>query len=387
MKHAIASIAHPSQNSPVQTGLDMSQTTVNHSPSWSRKLLLVGVSVLVSGLLAEGLVRLVWENPFAAEQPELLVHVATQAPNTNRQYMGPGGRGDLVKFRTDSRGYILPSRTGVAGAQTVAFFGGSTTECSALAEQTRFPALTAALLAKRGLAIDALNTGRSGNTTHEALNILLNHTLADEPDIAVLMHAVNDTGILANNGDYSHAMAHREGMKWGGRAIARKLAGSISLIGLVRFIKLGGARHDGKRRVYEEKRQKAPDLPYRQRLIAFVQLCRAFAIEPVLMTQAMAYVRDKETPTWAEPAKQAVFNDIVRAVGKQHDATVIDLDAGFRSIDGWDKPDRFFYDGLHLNDKGAQVAAKLIADGLEPVLRRRKQQRPRLPDAATATTK
>ncbi len=89
-----------------------------------RKLILVGVSLVFSALLAEGLVRLVGQNPFSAEESELLVHVATQPPNAQRTYMGPYAKGPPVVFRTSARGYILPARRGVAGARTVVFFGG-----------------------------------------------------------------------------------------------------------------------------------------------------------------------------------------------------------------------------------------------------------------------
>ena len=349
-----------------------------------RKLLLVGVSLVFSALLAEGLVRLVWHNPFSAEESELLVHVATQPPNAQRKYMGPYAKGPPVVFRTDARGYIVPARRGVAGAKTVVFFGGSTTECSGLGEAARFPALVGTILAARGVPVDTLNTGRSGNTTHETLNIFLNHALADRPDVAVMMHAVNDTGILAQNGDYSHAMAHRDGLRWGLKAIARALAGKVALVGLVRFIRLGGVRHVGKQRVYAETRQKAPDLPFRQRLVAFVRLAGSFGITPVLLTQPMAYVRDKRTPTWAEPAKQAVFNDLIRAVGREEQAAVIDLAAHLRGIDGWDTPDRFFYDGLHLNEAGSKVVAEVIANGLQPLIAERLERDVALPAAASA---
>ncbi|GEM_PF-2691157 len=344
----------------------MTEST-SQSASIGRKLLLMAVSLSFSLLLVEGLLRVIWTNPFVAEESELLVPIGMQPPNTDRAYPGPTG--EAIRFRTDSRSYILPSRRSGSVAATVAFFGGSTTECSGVTEEARFPAYAGKLLADRKLPVDTLNAGRSGNTMHEALNVLLNHSLADKPDIAVIMHAANDSGILALNGDYSHAMARRDGLKWGLRAIARKLSATSSIVGMVRFSRLGGARHDGaSNRVYSEQRQQAPESPFRQRLVAFVRLARSFGIEPVLMTQAMAYVRDKSTPTWAEPAKQAVFNDIIRDVGKREAATVIDLDRRFRAIKGWDKADRFFYDGLHLNDDGSRKAGEFVADGLAPLI-------------------
>ena len=71
-----------------------------------------------------------------------------------------------------------------------------------------------------------------------------------------------------------------------------------------------------------------------------------------------------DRPDVAQPAKQAVSNDLIRTVCREEGATLIDVDAHMRSIDQWDEADRFFYDGLHLNDAGSKVVAKVIADGL-----------------------
>ena len=58
------------------------------------------------------------------------------------------------------------------------------------------------LLAEQGLKVNTLNAGRSGNTLHDSLNILLNHVMDDRPDFVVLMEASNDIGVLVKDGNY-----------------------------------------------------------------------------------------------------------------------------------------------------------------------------------------
>jgi hypothetical protein len=56
------------------------------------------------------------------------------------------------------------------------------------------------------LKVNTLNAGRSGNTLHDSINILLNHVIDDRPNIAVLMHATNDIGVLIRDGNYRSRM-------------------------------------------------------------------------------------------------------------------------------------------------------------------------------------
>ena len=81
------------------------------------------------------------------------------------------------------------------------FLGGSTTETVVVSEELRFPALVSTLLEERGRRVNTLNAGKSGLSTQDSLNLLLNHIVYDDPDIAVMMHAANDIGWLAGTGD------------------------------------------------------------------------------------------------------------------------------------------------------------------------------------------
>ena len=181
---------------------------MNKPTTMARNVLMAGVAVLVMLLVAEGVLSFFWDNPYRAELPDHVLEIPMQHPLTDRH----SDRALLdsvdrtVRFRTDRRAYILPATRYKDPDATVVFMGGSTTECSAVQESLRFAALTSELLAARGLRVNTLNAGRSGNTMQDALNLLLNHVVQDSPDVVVLMHATNDGGLLAQAASYVSRM-------------------------------------------------------------------------------------------------------------------------------------------------------------------------------------
>lgn len=73
----------------------------------------------------------------------------------------------------------------------VLFLGTSLTAGFGLAEEEAFPALLAALLAERGLAVEAVNAGVSGDTSAGGLN-RLDWLLRAPPEVMVLELGAND---------------------------------------------------------------------------------------------------------------------------------------------------------------------------------------------------
>ncbi|HKC51787.1 MAG TPA: SGNH/GDSL hydrolase family protein, partial [Myxococcota bacterium] len=296
----------------------------------------------------------------------------------DRRVINPDSR--TVLLRTDERGYILPSRRFDKPDATIVFLGGSTTECLVVDEELRFPALVSKLLEAKGLRVDTLNAGLSGNTTHDELNLLLNHVDEDKPDVAVLMEAANDAGVLLQDGSYR---SRSGGLLNAGMALRwpLQLASSrLWLAGALRsYLTIGSAElpdlHDPKAEV---ELPAAPPEEYVKRLRAFVGLCRAFGIEPVLMTQPSVATRTPLTPRWVTAANQALFNDEMRRVAKESDVVLIDLARHLaEDVPGWEEPMKIFYDGLHVTADGSRVYAEYITQRLlETALRGRGEKTP-----------
>jgi len=335
-------------------------------------MIAAAASLLVSLALGELLLRLTWHNPYKNEQPErivfLRVHHAGEDHIFLRGFMPRDNR--PVRFRTDERGYIFPSRRFTQPDVTVAFLGGSTTECMFVHEGLRFPALVSRLLEIDGFRVNALNAGRSGATTHDMLNILLNHVLQDKPDVVVLMEGHNDAGVLRWDGSYRS----REGVPLGPSVSMAQLAratSSVSAIaGLLRYVTTTARVTDqinvaGRRDIEKfDARIPASD-PYEKRLRALVRIVRVFGAEPVLMTQPSSALRNELTPAWTDIGTQQRYNDIVRKVAADDRVVVFDLaEHLITSVPRWDDPMKIFYDGVHVTDEGSRVYAEYIAERL-----------------------
>ena len=76
------------------------------------------------------------------------------------------------------------------------------------------------------------------------------------------------------------------------------------------------------------------------------------------------------TPRWANPNAQETFNEIVRRVGCEEDAVVIDLVKHVKeNVPNWEEHLNLFYDGVHVTDEGSRVYGGHIAECLLPLVR------------------
>jgi lysophospholipase L1-like esterase len=113
----------------------------------------------------------------------------------------------------------------------------------------------------------------------------------------------------------------------------------------------------------------------------FVLKMQAAGAKPVIFTLPGLYVMDQEpteramsfgfvTPWSTNPYVLArmteIYNDELRALGRETGATVIDLDAWSR--DALQPRDRYFFDSVHLTDEGLRLMGEHIATELEPLL-------------------
>jgi hypothetical protein len=101
---------------------------------------------------------------------------------------------------------------------------------------------------------------------------------------------------------------------------------------------------------------------FETRLRAFVRVSRAFGITPVLMTQPLSGIRNNLTPDWARVGEQEIFNDATRRVGREEDVLVIDLVRHFvEDVPNWKEPMAYFFDGIHVTDRGSKEEASYIS--------------------------
>ena len=301
-------------------------------------------------------------------------------------------------FRVDGQGFIMPSKVHDKPDLTMIFLGGSTTACHYVGEENRFPYLAGHLLEKEtGLKVNSYNSGVGGNYSLHSINILINKGIPLKPDIAVMMHNVNDLTILMYEKSY-----YRDDFKKGATSnivelkppafTAKTVIGALiphvyqEMKDLERHIrrtfypKTHASTKDelqylrGKK-IIIDKPAILKEFAMNQQM--FINICRARNITPVLMTMEN---RLKEVPdplidkltkkleeqqgiTYA--AYKEIFdlcNQAIRDLGAQNNVLVIDL---ARKI----PPEKaYMYDLVHFTDKGSRLASRVISADLRPLV-------------------
>ena len=288
----------------------------------------------------------------------------------------------------DGDGFIMPSRRHDRADFSLVFLGGSTTECMYMDPEQRFPYLAGVLLEEAtGRQVNSYNAGMSGSNSLNALDVLLNKVVHIQPQAAVFMENINEISTLLYEGTYWNHNSARSPVE---TLKKHKLAGKLlkeayipNLNHAWRQLKRTWrpeaeedefAHARGKKLAVDQARLAAQ---FTRNLAAFICLCRAYGITPVLMTQAnritanpdavvAAYIgRDsRATGLTYEQFKELydAFNDAIRHTGRQYGVRVIDLAKDIPPTK------EYLYDLVHFNDAGSRLAAQCIAAQLKELV-------------------
>lgn len=345
--------------------------------TFSKKLLLSLVAFVIAIFVMELALRLVWQNPyqrtFTAEVVELRLLTPLLDRTLNRAWLDPDD--PFVEFQTNERGYILPADQFAKPDVTIAFLGGSTTECRYVRPELRFPALVSDLLNEQGISANILNAARSGNTAHDSVNNYFNHVARDKPDIVVMMHAINDHGLLAKDPDYAtrsgSAVTAGRQAKW----LLLGLSTRSHIFGLLREVEYWLVpRHRKVGMVTSSAGEPVDAEPFAARLRVFVTMAQSFGAQPVLMTQPLAEATTELTPEWADNLNQKRFNEVIRTVAASMSVPLVDLERRLeKHADFIANPLAYLYDGIHASDTGSRFYALEIVTNLTPLIQEMSQ--------------
>lgn len=294
------------------------------------------------------------------------------------------------KYRldVDRNGFIVPSEKYRTPDAAIVFLGGSTTECMFVDEHNRFPCVVGNILERRtGLKINSYNAGLSGLNSLHAIDLLVNKILPLKPRVVVFMENINEMSTLIYEGTYWHQNSARAPLETLHKV---KLVGK--LLKEILIPNLNKAYRDFKSAVFPREedefagfRGQKPkidqawlNLEFAMNLQTLIDICKARGITPVLMTQAnritthpdpvvAAYIGRFGSDTGISYQEFKLvydsFNDTIREVGRKNRVLVIDL---AKEV----PPSReYLYDLVHFNDAGSQLAARLIAAYLKPLIK------------------
>lgn len=321
---------------------------------------------------------------FRSEATSLPLMTHTLTPHTDNQYhLGlrndPHFKGNINSprlFRTDKDGTVInniPAQN-TSPKNTILFLGGSTTECNEVDEEYRFPTLVGSILTKEtNSTYRGINLGVRGNTSHDSINLLLNHPSTDQAEIVVLMNNINDRLFLANRRSYKAPLSHEAPTKWN-TVIASSfefienlwnyLSYRSNLLFLVNTRLFSINSWTGEKNLGVVVNEDAIDFPdpdyersaqkFRRSLIVFIKITRSLNKYPILMTQALG----------RKSTHQKKFNDIVRMVALETETHLIDLEKLLSGKTGG----LFLSDDIHLNNEGARAIAQIIAGNFKTEL-------------------
>jgi lysophospholipase L1-like esterase len=294
-----------------------------------------------------------------------------------------------VRLTVDGDGFIGSAQRHEKPDVTIAFLGGSTTECLYLDEDKRFPSLVASLLGeRRGWRVHAINAGTSGGNSLHSINKLINVVAPKSPQVVLFMHAINDLTTLAYFGSYWNAdrrgnlvvIENGEGsFSYMLKVLAKRYVPGYFTMAMVVSDYLNPKVDDEfvfDRQVFNANLQREDELValFHQQLVLFVYATRAIGATPVFMTQANRIERDDpfvrdlfrrtrpglDYDRWAKV--YARFNEEIRRVAALEHIDLVDL---ARTIPGTKE---YAYDPVHLTEAGSVAVAEEIVKILDPVV-------------------
>ncbi len=303
-----------------------------------------------------------------------------------------------IKLSTDKDGYILPYGSNEEDSIKILFLGGSTTECLRLQEKERFPYLVAKKLTdnyrEEKLSFKSLNSGHSGNNSMHSNFIFLAKGIKNKPQIAIMMHNVNDLSVLLQQSPYFSYWNNNPT-----RSIIKNPSFVDSIIYPLKkvlphtteniikpaFENLKSLKNNDEfrksRKIKIELDTEKIKKDFRNSINTFVELSRNWGVEPILMTQASRVSVDPENWITSEinssvanlyisgyPIKYKEyktlyesFNEIIRRVASNKNIKLIDL---AKEIP---KNKDYIYDIFHLNKKGSELVSEIIVRELTSI--------------------
>jgi Tol biopolymer transport system component len=286
--------------------------------------------------------------------------------------------GPVRMLRTDAFGVVLgpPDVRYESSARKILFLGGSTTENNEVDEQYRFPFLAAFQLSKStGRNFEGLNAGVRGHTSHDSLNLYLNHpsTRIREAEVVVVMHNINDRLRLTLNESYrsnfvNSSEATSIGLMDAGIGLASsswewaRLNSNLLFLADAVIQKNRSAEGNHGIRVTERALDAHTGVASRrinqfeQSLRNLIAVIKANGQVPVLMTQ----------PLGRPSVDQDAFNNAIRSVTKKQSVGLIDLAKAFENLSNG--PSLFYDDQIHFNNFGSKWASDEIAQTLHRML-------------------
>lgn len=277
-------------------------------------------------------------------------------------------------IRTDRHGFIENGNNinFAADYETIMFFGGSTTEQLFVDEENRWQSILERELnsGQQIAKLKIINAGVSGNNSMHSTVNLIAKGLPLKPKFAVLMHNVNDYGLLRLSGSYWNAPADKALLQVRAGTALRPLMKSIkdnlvpNIYEIYKIVKYKFSNKDDFNSIRDEEivSLEIIESNFKRALNTFIDLCFTWGTEPILMTQFNRMNSDDElfkSMFNGKDVEQYIkgyvrLNDVIREVSVDRRIDLIDLDRLVPSNS------YYIYDAVHLNENGSKLVADIM---------------------------
>jgi len=279
---------------------------------------------------------------------------------------------------------------------TIITIGGSTTECSQISDGKTWPDILCNKLKKQFNYLWLNNAGLDGHSTFGHIVLMGDYIVKIKPKVVLFLIGMNDVGydcetdydveylgkISFNSlkGFYKSLSAHSELLSLG-LNYYRYLKANLRGLSADDMIDLAATEQLNLTDSYCEEIMRLYKLKYipqfKARVKELVNISKQNGIVPVLITQPLLWGDIIDSVTNINLAKVKVdmdmsgklkweilelYNDVIREVAIQENILVIDL------AKRMPKNSIFFYDGIHVTNKGAEKEAEIIYADLSTYL-------------------
>lgn len=256
--------------------------------------------------------------------------------------------------------------------EVIIFFGGSTTEQLFVNEKHRWQSILERKLneGQRIPKLKIINAGVSGNNSMHSTVNLIAKGLPLKPKFVVLMHNVNDYGLLRLSGSYWKSPVDKALLQIKDETSLRPFMVSIkdafvpNIYEIYKIVKYKISNNDDFNSIRDEEivNLEIVESKFRKSLNTFIDLSFTWGIEPVLMTQ-FNRINSKDglfkSNFNGQDIEQYIkgyarLNDVIREVSVNRKVDLIDLDKLVPSTKD------YIYDSVHLNGNGSKLVADIL---------------------------
>ncbi len=226
--------------------------------------------------------------------------------------------------------------------------------------------------ARASVSTQVQNWGVPGWTSLETMVNYFTNVQDHEPDIVVILHAVNDATSRLIDGyrtDYAHWRKHWTEIDIG--PLERNLVRYSDLVGLLSLRRRGDltlrsyiVRGDTKRVEVVDPLDNGSERGFVRNITTVVEHVLLQGGIPVLVTQPFSRQRAKKDGRWEMWARiTAQHNDLVREIAAEHEGCVlVEAERAFVEIQKKQDP---FLDHVHLTTEWQRAEAVMIVQALE----------------------